>query len=70
MTPLTPVFVVPPQTGLEVAGQYPRHPARRRNHGLAHRVTGADRDFTATLGNLRTLFKPALPSSASAPAAS
>ena len=56
-----PVFVVLSQTGLEVADGARTILPGAEIHGLAHRVTGADRDFTATLDHLRTLFQAGTP---------
>jgi cobalt-precorrin 5A hydrolase/precorrin-3B C17-methyltransferase len=61
MTTPAPVFVVLSQTGFEVADGARTILPNAEIHGLAHRVTGADRDFTATLDHLRTLFQAGTP---------
>jgi cobalt-precorrin 5A hydrolase/precorrin-3B C17-methyltransferase len=61
MTTPAPVFVVLSQTGLEVADGARTILPGAEIHGLAHRVTGADRDFTATLDHLRALFQAGTP---------
>ena len=55
------VFVVLSQTGLEVAEGARTVLPGAEIHGLAHRVTGADREFTATLDHLRALFQAGTP---------
>ena len=61
MTAPAPVFVVLSQTGLEVADGARTILPGAEIHGLAHRVTGADREFTATLDHLRALFQAGTP---------
>jgi cobalt-precorrin 5A hydrolase/precorrin-3B C17-methyltransferase len=61
MTAPAPVFVVLSQSGLEVAEGARTVLSGAEIHGLAHRVGGTDREFTATLDHLRTLFKAGTP---------
>jgi cobalt-precorrin 5A hydrolase/precorrin-3B C17-methyltransferase len=61
MTIPAPVLVVLSQTGLEVADGARTILPGAEIHGLAHRVTGADREFTATLDHLRALFQAGTP---------
>jgi cobalt-precorrin 5A hydrolase / precorrin-3B C17-methyltransferase len=56
-----PVFVVLSQAGLEVAEGARTILPGAEIHGLAHRITGADREFTATLEHLRGLFQAGTP---------
>ena len=56
-----PVFVVLSQSGLEVAEGARTILPGAEIHGLAHRVSGTDREFTATLDHLRALFQSGTP---------
>ncbi|QQP87436.1 precorrin-3B C(17)-methyltransferase [Skermanella sp. TT6] len=56
-----PVFVVLSQSGLEVASGARTVLPGAEIHGLAHRVAGADKDFSATLDHLRALFSAGTP---------
>jgi cobalt-precorrin 5A hydrolase/precorrin-3B C17-methyltransferase len=61
MTAPAPVFVVLSQSGLEVAEGARTVLPGAEIHGLAHRVSGTDREFSATLDHLRALFKAGTP---------
>jgi cobalt-precorrin 5A hydrolase/precorrin-3B C17-methyltransferase len=61
MTAPAPVFVVLSQSGLEVAEGARTVLPGSEIHGLAHRVSGTDREFTATLDHLRALFQAGTP---------
>jgi cobalt-precorrin 5A hydrolase/precorrin-3B C17-methyltransferase len=56
-----PVFVVLSQGGMEVAAGARTLIPGAEIHGLAHRVTGADREFGSTVDHLRALFRTGTP---------